>query len=106
MKRNEYITNPLRVCFGIFKEYCWDGALTQTWDLSRDTIGPHAICDVDGNSLELSDVKDGMSVKIRAKHLSIGLPIAGHRKIYVGYDYLYTAYGLYGKYLAINNIQF
>ena len=101
MKRNEYITNPLRVCFGIFKEYCWDSALLQYY--SYHPKGLHALCDVDGNSLKLSDVEDGMSVKIRTKHLSIGWP---RRNSYIGYDYLYTAYGLYGKYLAINNIQF
>ena len=90
------------MCFGIFNEYCWDSALTQDYP-GFDKKGPHALCDINGNSLELSDVKDGMSVKIRAKHLSIGFP---SRKSYVGYDYLYTAYGQYGKYLAINNIQF
>ena len=91
-----HITYPRRVCFGIFKEYCWDAALTQTWDLSRDTIGPHAICDVDGNSLELSDVKDGMLVKIRTKRVW---------HAYVGYDYLYTSYGQYGKNRAIYNMK-
>ena len=59
--------------------------------------GKHTLCDVDGNSLKLSDVKDGMSVKIRAKHVW---------KNYIGYEYLYTAYGQWGKYLAINIIQF
>ena len=101
LNRNEHITNPKRACFGVFKEYCWDAATTQQY--SYDPKGPHALCDVDGNSLKLSDVEDGMSVKIRAKHLSIGWP---RRNSYIGYDYLYTAYGLYGKYLAINNILF
>ena len=95
MKRNEYITNPLRVCFGIFKEYCWDSALLQYY--SYYPKGLHALCDVDGNSLKLSDVNDGMSVKIRAKHVW---------EDYIGYEYLYTADGRYGKYLAIYNMEF
>ena len=83
------------MCFGIFEEYCWDSALTQ-WDTPIDKKGPHALCDINGNSLELSDVEDGMTVKIRAKNV-------WHD--YVGYEYLYTADGRYGKYLAIYNIK-
>ena len=60
------------------------------WD--PNPKGPHALCDVDGNSLKLSDVTDGMYVKIRTKK---------YWHDYVGYEYLYTAYGQYGKYLAI-----
>ena len=71
--------------------FCWDTASLQ-WYPQWDPIGKHALCDVDGNSLKLSDVKDGMSVKIRAKDIFHD---------YVGYEYLFTAYGLYGKYLAI-----
>ena len=82
------------MCFGIFGEYCWDAATTQ--QASYDPKGPHALCDIDGNSLKLSDVKDGMTVKIRAKNV-------WHD--YVGYEYLYTADGRYGKYLAIYNIK-
>ena len=98
-----HITDPKRACFGFFNEYCWDAASTQRWHncvYDCDKIGPHAICDVDGNSLELSDVKDGMSVKIRAKHVWHDL-----KSNYVGYDYLYTAYGQYGKNLAIYNMK-
>ena len=83
------------MCFGIFEEYCWDSALTQDYP-GFDKKGPHALCDINGNSLELSDVKDGMTVKIRAKNV-------WHD--YVGYEYLYTADGRYGKYLAIYNIK-
>ena len=83
------------MCFGIFNEYCWDSALTQDYP-GFDKKGPHALCDINGNSLELSDVKDGMIVKIRAKNV-------WHD--YVGYEYLYTADGRYGKYLAIYNIK-
>ena len=53
-------------------------------------IGQHAFCDVDGNSLELSDMKTGMHIKIRAKTVT-----------YSGYEYLYTADGAYGVYFAI-----
>ena len=83
------------MCFGIFEEYCWDSALTQGQTII-DKEGPHALCDINGNSLELSDVEDGMTVKIRAKNV-------WHD--YVGYEYLYTADGRYGKYLAIYNIK-
>ena len=85
------------MCFGIFNEYCWDSALTGLRDYPElDKKGPHALCDINGNSLELSDVKDGMTVKIRAKNV-------WHD--YVGYEYLYTADGRYGKYLAKYNIK-
>ena len=56
--------------------------------------GRHAFCDVDGNSLKLSDIKDGMSVKIRAKNVK-----------YHGYEYLFTAEGIYGMYFASYNIK-
>ena len=95
MRSNRHIAYPERACFGIFNEYCWDAALTQRF-LPWDPKGPHALCDVDGNSLNLGDVKDGMSVKIRTKY---------YWHAYVGYEYLYTAYGQYGKYLAIYNIK-
>jgi len=48
--------------------------------------GEHTICDINGNSLKLSDVKTGMMVKIRAKHVH-----------WPGYDYLYTADGVWGN---------
>jgi len=48
--------------------------------------GEHTICDINGNSLKLSDVKTGMLVKIRAKNVH-----------WPGYDYLYTADGIRGN---------
>ena len=57
-------------------------------------IGKHAFCDVDGNSLKLSDIMNGMYVKIRAKNVR-----------YHGYEYLYTAKGIYGMYFALYNIK-
>ena len=80
------------MCFGIFGEYCWDAATTQ--QASYDPKGPHALCDIDGNSLKLSDITDGMYVKIRAKNVR-----------YHGYEYLYTAKGIYGMYFALYNIK-
>ena len=56
--------------------------------------GEHTICDINGNSLKLGDVKSGMLVKIRAKNVH-----------WRGYEYLYTADGLYGKYFAIRSIK-
>ena len=52
--------------------------------------GEHTICDINGNSLKLSDVKTGMLVKIRAKNVH-----------WPGYEYLYTADGIWGKCFAI-----
>ena len=97
MKNNVHIAKPRRTCFPLIST-CWDTALTQyPLDIGPVyQIGPHALCDVDGNSLELSDVKDGMLVKIRTKRVW---------HAYVGYDYLYTAYGRYGKNLAIYNMK-
>ena len=93
VKRNNYIGNPRVSChrLGIFIPVnCWDRAnLHYSNDQNSKGIGPHALCDVDGNSLKLSDIKDGMSVKIRAKHVT-----------YPGYEYLFTAEGIYGMYFA------
>ena len=50
-------------------------------------IGQHAFSDLDGNALKLSDIKSGMSVKIRAKNVQ-----------YHGFEYLYTADGTWGEY--------
>ena len=53
--------------------------------------GKHAFCDVNGKSLKLSDITNGMSVKIRAKNVR-----------YHGYEYLFTsAEGSYGMYFAL-----
>ena len=75
--------------------------VSKGWDrgylISRDciwykdlTTGEHTICDINGNSLKLRDVKSGMFVKIRAKKPHWG-----------GYSYLYTADGLAGMYFEI-----
>ena len=56
--------------------------------------GEHRICDINGYRLKLSDVKTGMLVKIRAKNVH-----------YPGYEYLYTADGLWGKCFATRNIH-
>ena len=91
MRTNRHITWPDRVCFGFIITYCWDAALTMNflpWD--PNPKGPHALCDVDGNSLKLSIMKTGMHIKIRAKKVTN-----------VGYEYLYTADGSYGMYFAI-----
>ena len=53
--------------------------------------GEHTFCDINGNPLKLSDVKSGMLVKIRAKN----------QPKYPGYEYLYTADGVWGMYFAI-----
>ena len=62
----------------------------------RSSAGEHTICDMDGNSLKLSDVKDGMLVKIRAKNFH-----------WRGYDFLYTSENnaSWGKYFAIQEIK-
>ena len=73
--------------------FCWDTASLQ-WYPQWDPIGKHALCDVDGNSLKLSDITNGMYVKIRAKNVR-----------YHGYEYLYTAKGIYGMYFASYNIK-
>ena len=54
------------------------------------TTGEHTICDINGNSLKLRDIKSGMFVKIRAKQVH-----------WSGYEYLYTADGLAGMYFEI-----
>jgi len=82
VKRNKYIGDPLKACFPLLFT-CWDGANLKIG--SRHTIGKHALCDIDGNSLKLSDIKRGMYVKIRAKNVH-----------WIGYEYLYTADGEYG----------
>ena len=58
--------------------------------------GEHTICDINGNSLKLSDVKDGMLVKIRAKNVH-----------WAGRVYLYTSENnpSWGKYFAIQEIK-
>ena len=93
MKKNEYIGDPYKVCFwfSILWPVCWDGAnfAGEFWP-----IGKHALCDVNGNSLKLSDIKNGMYVKIRAKNVN-----------YPGYEFLYTADGRYGKYFEICHIK-
>ena len=98
VKRDNFIGNPRVSChrLGIFIPVnCWDRAnLHYPSDQLSKGIGPHALCDVGGNSLKLSDVENGMYVKIRAKNVE-----------WPGYEYLYTADGLRGKYFAICTIK-
>ena len=62
---------------------------------SHKSPGEHTICDINGNSLKLSDVKDGMFVKIRARNVHLD-----------DCDYLYTSeyYPIWGMYFAIQEI--
>ena len=93
MKRNRYISDPEKSCHGLIN--CADAArLHDPENALFNETGPHAFCDVDGNSLKLSNITDGMHVKIRAKNVE-----------WPGYEYLYTAEGLRGKYLAICTIK-
>jgi len=48
--------------------------------IGKSSAGRHAITDTDGTPLKLSDVKDGMQVKIRAEKVN-----------WEGYDYLFTS---------------
>ena len=84
LKRNMHISNPKKWCWNPFDKVCWDGANL----IARMGIGQHAFCDVDGNSLRLSDIKTGMYIKIRTRSVT-----------YHGYEYLYTSDGIYGMYL-------
>ena len=94
MKRKRYISEPEVTC-NLVGTDCWDRARLHNSEnaLSKES-GQHAFCDVDGNSLKLSDITDGMHVKIRAKNVE-----------FPGYEYLYTAEGLRGKYFAICTIK-
>ena len=85
LKRKRYISKPAVYCNLID---CYDRARLHNseYALSKET-GQHAFCDVDGNSLKLSDIDDGMYVKIRAKNVR-----------WHGYEYLYTADGTWGEY--------
>ena len=87
LARNKYMSNPKH---WLNLWYSADAA-----NLFNDMgIGKHAFCDVDGNSLKLSNMKTGMHIKIRAKKVT-----------YAGYEYLYTADGSYGMYFAIYYIK-
>ena len=89
MGTNRYIGNPLRKCHfgGVIN--CADRA-----QITTTSPGEHTICDIKGNGLKLSDIKNGMLVKIRAKNVH-----------WPGYAYLYTADGLFGKFFVIWNIK-
>ena len=81
MKTNTHIGNPVKYCSDILPSInCGDRGILMYYP------GEHTICDINGNSLKLNDVKTGMLVKIRAKNVH-----------WPGYDYLYTADGKYGK---------
>jgi len=80
LKTNRYMGNPVVNCGPVTP--CTDrGNLIN----SHKSPGEHTICDINGNSLKLSDVKTGMLVKIRAKNVH-----------WPGYEYLYTADGIWG----------
>ena len=73
----------------------WDfGEIHGYWDsgnIDKQSAGEHMITDKDGNPLKLSQVKDGMEVKIVAKDFH-----------FEGWQYLYTSRDLIpgnGKYL-------
>ena len=73
VKREMYIGKPK----------IWDfGGIHGEWDsgnIDEQSAGEHMITDKDGNPLKLSEVKDGMKVKIVAKDTH-----------FVGWQYLYT----------------
>ena len=91
METSRYIGNPkkTRNTFGEL----WDGGNLVN---GKSSAGEHTICDIDGNSLKLSDVQNGMLVKIRAKNVH-----------WQGYEYLYTSENNpdWGKYFAIQEIK-
>ena len=88
MKTNRHhIGNP-QVSKGWDRGILADKECTKA-QLDRCT-GEHTICDINGNSLKLRDVKSGMFVKIRAKNVH-----------WPGYEYLYTADGIYGMCFGI-----
>ena len=79
----EYIGNPVR-------HYRWQKV--GNWDSAKldKTAGHYMICDTYGNGMKWTDVKDGITIKIRAK-----LP---H---WEGYEYLESdSPGKYSKYDA------
>ena len=86
MKTNRHIGNP-RVSNGWDRGFLADKEYTMA---QLDIPGEHTICDINGNSLKLRDVKSGMFVKIRAKNVH-----------WSGYEYLYTADGLRGMCFGI-----
>ena len=91
METNRYIGNPKKAYY-IFPDK-WDGGKLVR---GKSSAGEHTICDIDGNSLKLSDVKNGMLVKIRAKNVH-----------WEGYEYLFTSENNrdWGKYFAIQKIK-
>ena len=98
MARNQYIGNPKITTRGFGLESD-GGILCQAGD-GKSCAGEHEITDIEGNSLKLSDVKDGMFVKIRAKNVHL-------MDLDDACDYLYTSeyYPIWGKYLAIQEIS-
>ena len=90
MKSNRLIGVP-QVSKGWDRGYLIPDKLISDCAWYKDnTAGEHTICDINGNSLKLRDVKSGMFVKIRAKNVH-----------WSGYEYLYTADGLRGMYFEI-----
>ena len=93
MSANRYIGNPKKTTRGFGLE-ADGGNLCQARE-GKSCAGEHEITDIEGNSLKLSDVKDGMFVKIRAKNVHWGAN-----------EYLFTSeyYPIWGKYFAIQEI--
>ena len=87
METNRYIGNPKKTT-DFFGSAIDGGNLVS----EKSSAGEHIIYDMEGNSLKLSDVKDGMFVKIRAR-----------KEHWPNYDYLYTSQNnpTWGKYFAI-----
>ena len=91
LETNRYIGNPQKTYN--FWGHEWDGGNLVKGESSA---GEHTICDIDGNSLKLRDVKNGTLVKIRAKNVH-----------WDGFEYLYTSRDNpdRGKYFEIQNIK-
>ena len=70
VKRNMFIGNPR-----VMGSPRWDRGIMDKFP------GEHMICDMNGNGLKLSDLKDGMSVKIRARNI-----------YFPGYEYFNSIY--------------
>ena len=90
METNRYIGNPkMTTNLGVLAD---GGNLVK----GESSAGEHTICDIDGNSLKLRDVKNGTLVKIRAKNVH-----------WDGFEYLYTSRDNpdRGKYFELQNIK-
>jgi len=75
LETGRYIGNPKRTTDGFGVE--WDGG---NLVFGKSSAGEHTFTDLEGIPLKLSDVKDGMSVKIRARTVH-----------WIDYEYLFTS---------------